>query len=373
MMVPKRMIVVTLSLGLLFAIWAVLGARPVLGQETANAACLACHGQPGMQTTLPSGETLYLTVDPEVYNNSVHGARGQACIDCHPDVEVANHPKGEAAWEELGVSTRRDLSLKLYRVACIHCHPDPYDLSLDGVHQKALAAGDVNAAICTDCHGTHNIGVPDQPRSRTSRMCERCHSEIFELYKASVHGEALIGEGNPEVPSCTDCHHVHCMESPATCAFRLFSPQICAECHADQELMAKYGISTEVFETYVADFHGTTVVLFEKLAPDQETNKPVCIDCHGVHDMRHVNDPESTVIKENLLTTCRKCHPDATANFPTSWIGHYPPSPEVSPLVYFVRLFYTIFIPAVLAVMVVFVATGAVRRIVNLRKEHHHA
>ncbi len=69
-------------------------------------------------------------------------------------------------------------------------------------------------------------------------------------------------------------------------------------------------------KSYVTDFHGTTVVLFEEIAPDQETNKPVCIDCHGVHDMKSVDDPESTVIKENLLDTCQKCHPDATTNFP---------------------------------------------------------
>ena len=41
----------------------------------------------------------------------------------------------------------------------------------------------------------------------------------------------------------------------------------------------------EVLNTYVADFHGTTVVLFDKTFPDQPTNKPVCTDCHGFHDV----------------------------------------------------------------------------------------
>ena len=50
--------------------------------------------------------------------------------------------------------------------------------------------------------------------------------------------------------------------------------------------MQKYGISTEVFNTYVADFHGTTVTLFERQHPDQPTNKAVCTDCHGVHDIQ---------------------------------------------------------------------------------------
>jgi hypothetical protein len=114
------------------------------------------------------------------------------------------------------------------------------------------------------------------------------------------------------------------------------------------------------------------VVLFEKLAPDQETNKPVCIDCHGVHDMKQVDDPESAVMKENLLGTCQKCHPDATADFPTSWLGHYPPDADHAPLVFFVRLFYLIFIPAVLGIMVVFVATDVRKRFLGRSKEAQH-
>jgi len=356
--------------------WA--GCRPALAQNPANDTCLACHSQPGMRTTLPSGEVLYLTVDPNVYNASVHGKQNQACIQCHPDVDPQAHPKGEAAWQDLGVRTRRDLSLKLYREACVKCHPDQYAANLDGAHQKAIAAGDTSAAICTDCHGTHNITVPMEPRSKGSQMCERCHSQIFELYKQSVHGGALLGEGNPDVPSCTDCHQVHSTQGPladtAISSFHLASPEICRKCHADAELMGKYGINADVYDTYVADFHGTTVAVFEKLAPGQETNKPVCIDCHGVHNMRKVDDPESTVIKENLLVTCQKCHPGATANFPTSWISHYRPDPKHAPLVFFVNLFYWILIPTVLGLMVILVAIDARKRIASRgKKVHQHA
>jgi predicted CXXCH cytochrome family protein len=346
-----------------------LTARPALAQNPANEACLACHSQPGMTTTLPSGEVLYLTVDPEVYDNSVHGKKGQACTDCHVETSGYPHP----TFEELGVSNRRSLSFRLYRDACVSCHEDQYEASLDGVHVKGLAAGDTNSAICTDCHGTHNIMSPQEPRSRESQMCERCHSEIFELYKQSVHGAALIGEGNPDVPGCIDCHQVHSVQGPSTSgSFHLFSPEICRKCHADEAMMSKYGITPDVFDSYVADFHGTTVALFQKVNPDQETNKPVCIDCHGVHNMRQVDDPESAVIKANLLVTCQKCHPDADASFPTSWIGHYRPDPWRAPLVFFVNLFYWIFIPAVLGFMIVLVALDARKRIA-LRRERQHA
>jgi hypothetical protein len=125
--------------------------------------------------------------------------------------------------------------------------------------------------------------------------------------------------------------------------------------------MGRYDISTDVFDTYVADFHGTTVVLFEQIAPDQETNKPVCIDCHGVHDMRSHDDKESHVIKENLLVTCQRCHPGATTNFPDSWLSHYRPDPAHSPLVYYVELFYMILIPILIGGMVLFNLTDIFR------------
>ncbi len=171
-----------------------------------------------------------------------------------------------------------------------------------------------------------------------------------------MHGEALIGEGNPDVPSCIDCHGVHNIENPTTAAFRLRSPDICAGCHTDPQIMDKYGISTQVLSTYVADFHGTTVTLFRKEHPDQETNKPVCYDCHGVHDIRRVDDPQYGLeLRENLLARCRVCHPDATANFPSAWLSHYIPSPDKYPLVFTVDTFYSIFIPTVLGGMAILV------------------
>ena len=78
------------------------------------------------------------------------------------------------------------------------------------------------------------------------------------------------------MPTCIDCHGVHNIGDPTTAEFRLKSPEMCAKCHTDPAIMDKYGISTQVLNTYVADFHGTTVTLFEKQSPDAETNKPVC-------------------------------------------------------------------------------------------------
>ncbi len=93
-----------------------------------------------------------------------------------------------------------------------------------------------------------------------------------------------------------------------------------------------------------------------KTITDQETNKPVCYDCHGVHDIKRADDPEKGLqVKENLLVKCQKCHPDASDNFPTAWLSHYIPSPDHYPLVYYVNLFYKFFIPTVLGGMAILV------------------
>lgn len=329
-----------------------------------NQDCLTCHDMPDQRMTLPSGEILFITVKGDSYDASVHGMGGYACVQCHTDITEYPH-------RELEATTLREFTITMNQ-SCARCHKEKFDATLDSVHGQALDEGNIEAAVCTDCHGAHNVGPANEPRTRIPHTCERCHSEIYKRYEHSVHGEALIGEGNPDVPTCIDCHGVHNVSGPSTSeSFHLSSPLLCAECHADEELMGKYGISTDVFDTYISDFHGTTV-LFESEIPGQETNKPVCIDCHGVHDMRKVNDPESTVIKENLLTTCQKCHPDANANFPSSWLGHYIPDRNVYPAVFYIETFYKIVIPVMVIGMLIFVISDFIRRYIIGRKERQH-
>lgn len=321
-----------------------------------NSTCLGCHSTAGLSTQLSGGDTLSLTVDPQVYNASVHGVQSMQCTACHTNITGYPHPK-------LTATDRRDFQMERY-TQCKTCHEEQYREALDSNHQRELAAGNRNAPICTDCHGAHDIQKPDVPPQRVSTTCQKCHSTIYKDYASSVHGAAMQ-VGNTDVPMCTDCHGAHTQEDPTTVAFRLNSPKICETCHGDAALMQKYGISTEVFNTYVADFHGSTVTLFEKQHPDQETNKAVCTDCHGIHNISQVTAANASVVKENLLTTCRRCHPDATANFPDSWVGHFQPTREHYPLVYYVNLFYRILIPAVIGAMALFVVLDAIRRIIN--------
>lgn len=337
-----------------------------------NATCLSCHSKPGLTKILPSGETLSLTIDQSHFSASVH--QGLNCTDCHKNITGFPHP-------DLRAQSLRDLSLQSY-VVCQQCHPDQYSQTLDSVHQKALIGGNIQAAICTDCHNPHlQTQIADmktgkvlpQARLLIPQVCARCHSAIYDQYQQSVHGAALSQAGNTDVPTCIDCHGVHNIGNPTTNAFRLNSPQLCAKCHTDASIMSKYGISTQVLNTYVADFHGTTVTLFEKNSPDQITNKPVCFDCHGVHNIKRVDDPVyGLAMKQNLLKACQRCHPNAAANFPDAWMSHYIPSPSHDALVYYVNLFYKFFIPTVIGGMLVFVISDVVRRLLERRKGAKH-
>jgi hypothetical protein len=111
------------------------------------------------------------------------------------------------------------------------------------------------------------------------------------------------------------------------------------------------------------------VTIFERTAPDQETNTPVCVDCHGFHDIKSTDDPEKGIqVKDNLVKTCQKCHPDADESFSGSWLSHYIPSPTKAPLVYYVNLFYKILIPTVIGGMILYVISDIVRRQIEKRK-----
>jgi len=344
--------------------------------QPVDAKCQTCHSLLTRQLTLESGETVDLHVHASDIYTSVHGLRtldGQQyqplqCTDCHKSQVFNGFPH-----LELDATTRREVTIELEGV-CTGCHEEIAQRNHDGIHAKAIAEGNLDAATCADCHGNHAIQDPDQPRERVSQTCGKCHSTINDQYATSVHGAALLGEDNADVPVCTDCHGVHDIGDPTTTAFRLKSPELCGKCHADRAKMAKYDISTDVFSTYVADFHGTTVELFEKQHPDQETNKAVCYDCHGVHNILPVSDENSQVIKQNLLVTCQKCHPDATANFPDAWTSHFKPSLQNNPLVYLVDLFYAILIPFTVGGFLLFIGTDIFRTIwdrVRRRKQNN--
>src|ERR1041384_1673160 len=168
-------------------------------QKPPDETCLACHQQEGMTAQI-GGQPVPITINPAHFADSVHGTEKVACVDCHTNIIGFPHPQVIA-------NSPRDFSLQMYPT-CQKCHLDQYQKTLDSVHQRAIAAGNTNAAVCTDCHNPHTQQrLTDKatgkllPEARTAipETCAKCHSTIFDAYKGSVHGVALLEKGDQNV------------------------------------------------------------------------------------------------------------------------------------------------------------------------------
>ncbi len=301
-----------------------------------SAECLGCHKDRELDIELQDGKLQSMYVDAAALGASIHAKLG--CSDCHSDLKGKTNGHDERPFRN-----QRHLA-QVYSEQCKQCHFANYTRTLDGVHHALIAKGNERPAMCVDCHGAHDVSSASKPRSKVSRTCARCHEEIATRYAKSVHGKALLDDENPDVPTCTDCHRAHDIADPRTSAWRLKMPQMCGNCHSDGKMMAKYGLSTNVLATYLADFHGSTALL-QQGDKDARAFVALCTDCHGVHDIVKVKGPRSQVIAANLVKTCQKCHTEATAGFQSAWMSHYEPTWEKAPLVYAVKAGYAVLIP----------------------------
>ena len=318
--------------------------------------CLTCHSNPDMQVTLPSGEVLPLYVDSTGMHASVHYAAGVECVNCHTAFRE-EHPK-------LTAQNRRELSLSYYQ-ACQKCHSVNYEKTLDSMHAQAAQAGNLDAPVCTDCHGAHEVQRPDEPRQLISTTCGKCHTDIYAAYQKSIHGSALMQEDNQDVPVCTDCHGVHNVQDPRTAQFRVQSPDLCAGCHADNELMQKYGLSTDVYNLYNLSWHGVDVSVYKANWPTVWHESAVCTDCHGVHEIYTTDNPDSLVNPDHLLETCQKCHPGVGPNWVDAWTGHNRIDIIRTPILYYTEVFYDRFTWAVVWVSILYVLLQILHAVID--------
>jgi predicted CXXCH cytochrome family protein len=337
-----------------------LGYSPTLASESEQQTeeyCLSCHANPDLKMTLPSGEELSLFINADELQTAVHSPNGIECEACHTDITTFPHPP-------INYQTRRELS-RVYYSACQKCHPDNYTRTLDSMHAQVAEAGNLDAPVCTDCHGSHYIHPPDEPRTLIPSTCGNCHTDEYAIYQASVHGNALAQEANPDVPVCTTCHGVHNIQDPRTQQFRIDEPDLCASCHANQEMMSKYDLSADVYSLYNLSWHGVDVSVYEARWPTIQHNSAVCADCHGTHNIFKTDDPQSTVYPDNLLVTCQKCHEGVGRNWTGAWTGHYKVSLQRTPFLFYVDSFYTIFVPIILWMSGIYVALQFIRFMVD--------
>lgn len=308
------------------------GATPAPEVET----CLACHRDPSLATQTMDGRSLSLHVDGETFGTSVHGRL--SCADCHTGMTEVPH-------ESRTFRNAREVTVA-NSDACRRCHFDKHTETLDSAHQTAVARGDTMAPVCVDCHGSHDVRKPGEPRTRISETCSRCHQGVATAYAKSIHGLALETPAAGDVPVCTDCHRTHAIAGPHQETWDLRTHDMCGGCHENEPLMRRYGLSTAVVKTYLDDFHGKTASLRQHQGRTPSGAVVArCTDCHGVHDIQKADSPGSPVIKANLVKTCQKCHEGANENFPDAWLSHYEPSLSKAPLVYGVKLAYAVIIP----------------------------
>jgi predicted CXXCH cytochrome family protein len=336
-----------------------------------------CHSYETLTGITTNGDTVSLYVDGQHMSASVHGKADLGCSSCHADITGYPHgDTGQVACSQchgaggiyqqplavnLPYESARAMTVALNET-CRRCHEEQFTGTQDSTHQQVFASGNELAPVCTDCHGSHDVQRPDQPRTQEVLICAKCHQEVYTSYRASVHGAALFDEQNTDVPTCITCHGVHDVKGPRDTSFRDNSITTCGGCHANKEMMAKYGISADVFQTYLDDFHGRTVNLDRQEQNALPSNQAVCYDCHGVHNILPPDNPDSTVNPANLMKTCQKCHADANSRFPSAWLGHKYPSFTSTPALYGVSWFYKLVIPATLGFFGVYIVLDVRKR-----------
>lgn len=309
--------------------------------ESEKRYCMSCHGF-DINMGFKNGEKVSVKIDASVIAASVHNML--TCSDCHYGFSSEEHPQ-----RNFGM---RRAYMIFSSESCRRCHFDKYTKTLESIHYAVLRQGNLKAPVCTDCHGSHLIVHTGEERALTAKRCRKCHPEIYKVYSKSVHGTALFTGINRDVPVCIDCHTAHDIVNPTTLEYHEKIPEMCSGCHANRKIMGKYGLSTNVVKTYLADFHGVTLSFYKKQR--ERSYKPtrpiaVCNDCHGTHNITGAGETSVPEVKSNLLKRCRKCHKDVTGNFPDAWLSHYEPSLAKAPLVFIVNVLYKTFIPIMAA------------------------
>ena len=131
---PSAMRFLQFGLFCLFSFLISASAASKATPKPTNEDCLACHGDSTM-TTEVNGKQVSLYVNADAFKNSSHGTMF-TCVDCHSDVKTSPHETTPT------------------KVSCAQCHADQQAAYDRSYHAKAIKAGDGQAAMCVNCHGS---------------------------------------------------------------------------------------------------------------------------------------------------------------------------------------------------------------------------
>jgi cytochrome b subunit of formate dehydrogenase len=217
-------------------------AAPKLTSEM----CLGCHGLEGFAPPTKAGDKSFPMVLKDRFLGSVHGKL--QCVECHTNVTQIPHEKvdvqvscvtcHQTRLEEAKENNKTDEAAKLDMVMdmvgrymkSIHAQPSKVDQS----HTNAT---------CYNCHDAHYVYPPSSPNYNWWRLnlpyaCGACHTAELAEYKNSVHGQQTLLQGNPKAAICSDCHTTHDIQDPFLDKTQLQITQNCGGCH--KENLASY-------------------------------------------------------------------------------------------------------------------------------------
>ncbi len=256
-------------------------ANPYHSKVVEGNKCISCHKQNGF-TKL---------------TQSVH--KNLECADCHNYIShnLSNHPKNVGA---------------IQKADCYLCHSTIAKEHRESIHGISLNEGVDEAAMCWDCHGSHEIKKAKDPLSAVSpknlgTTCGSCHDnpklvEKFSfgvknpglLYSTSVHG-LLVAKGRLDAANCSLCHGVHDIKNRVQPGSKISSfnvPETCGQCH--QQIALEFEKSIHWIR-----------------AKKGVREAPVCNDCHNEHSIHAVNTVDKKMEAKILQQrTCMICHED---------------------------------------------------------------
>jgi cytochrome b subunit of formate dehydrogenase len=298
--------------------------------------CLTCHGSP---------HQIVASIDPKSPAN--HLNIPATCAKCHGQKFVM---------EKTGHSTQQFVSYE------------------ESVHGRAVANGSMKAAVCTDCHGVHEILSANNPKSSIFKFnvpatCAKCHSSVQQEFMASIHGQAIT-RGNWQAPVCTDCHGIHTIKSHidpnSSVSTQNLARTTCARCHEGVRLSREFGVPGGRVTSYLESYHGLASELGSQVVAN-------CASCHGVHNILPSSDPRSTINRANLVHTCGQCHPGVTEKFVAGKVHiELPLSADTgSKAVRWIRQLYVSMIVVVIGGMVMHNLIIWRRKAILRRKQEH--
>ena len=297
--------------GIFSVLLALLGNTPALAdpQKLDNAGCLSCHENKHKKIEVldaDDGKRTLRQLDRRKFAKGVHAE--MQCVSCHTDIvdNQARHQKSPAGKRPDCISCHQDLWASAQKekrtdekkaLEVVVRNIEHYKQSF---HARPDADNPEKAkATCEQCHSSHDFNVPPLGSERRTAWHKeipetcggQCHEDQLEAFAASIHGQAVLDEGNAKAAVCTDCHTAHQVANTSSNAFKLSNVNTCGSCH--KEALASYS------DTY----HGQV----NRLGYAYTAR---CVDCHDSHGIRAVDDPKSKVHLNNRMKTCGKCHSD---------------------------------------------------------------